>query len=112
MVWYSKNCVRVLPFTCELSNTSCHCCVHDINQRVRQMRATGRISPEDAEKLLKKNIKGTDEDDEGDQSLEKTEEDPVGEVDDDDKQNQAPGEANFVSIFHLFWDGSHLADNF
>ena len=59
------------------------------------------------QKLLKKNIKGTEDEEEGDQSLEKTESETGPELDDevDEKQNQAPGEENFVSIvfFVLRW---------
>ena len=115
MVWFSKNCVRVLPFTCELSNNTCHCCVHDINQRIRQLKASGRMSAAEAEKVLKKNTKGTEEGEESDDtSMEKSAEDKSMEKcaenldcsdDESKKQNQAPGEVNFVSMFTLLWDG-------
>ena len=50
---FSKNCHRVLPLTCELSNRTCHACVHDINQRIRQLGNTGFLDHETVAGLIK-----------------------------------------------------------
>ena len=50
---YSTNCHRVLPLTCELSNRTCHSCVHDINQRIRQLGNTGFLDSETVAGLIK-----------------------------------------------------------
>ena len=49
---YSKNCFGVLPLTCEVNNQTCTQCIHDVNQRIRQLKTTKFLSPEEAEQLL------------------------------------------------------------
>ena len=51
---YSTNCHRVLPLTCELLNRTCHSCVHDINQRIRQLGNTGFLDSETVAGLIKR----------------------------------------------------------
>ena len=52
--WYSNNCLKALPLTCELNNSTCQQCVHDINQRIRQLHQGGFISKERADILLRR----------------------------------------------------------
>ena len=51
---YSTNCHIVLPLTCELSNRTCHSCVHDINQCIRQLGTTGFLDCETVAGLIKR----------------------------------------------------------
>ena len=44
IVTFSKNCLGVLPITCELKNYTCTQCIHDINQRIRQLKTTNFLS--------------------------------------------------------------------
>ena len=54
--YYLTHCLRVLPLNGELKNRTCAQCVHDINQRIRQLAATGCIT-EEQKKLLLKRVK-------------------------------------------------------
>ena len=53
-VTVSKNCQKVLPLTCELTNRTCQNCVHDINQRIRQLASGGFIERSEAAEMLKR----------------------------------------------------------
>ena len=57
MHWFSKNCKQVLPFTCKGKNSTCAQCVHDINQRIRNLKSRGFISSQEADLLLTKSSK-------------------------------------------------------
>ena len=52
--YYSTHCLRVLPLNGELKNKTCAQCVHDINQRIRQLASTGCITQEVSKMLLKR----------------------------------------------------------
>ena len=52
--YYSTHCLRVLPLNGELNNRTCSQCVHDINQRIRQLKNSGCISESVANGLLKR----------------------------------------------------------
>ena len=52
--YYSLHCLRVLPLNGELKNRTCSQCVHDINQRIRQLAHSGVISKEVSLQLLKR----------------------------------------------------------
>ena len=51
--YYSTHCLRVLPLNGELKNRTCAQCVHNINQRIRQLASTGCIMQEQSKLLLK-----------------------------------------------------------
>ena len=51
--YYSKNCFKILPLSCELNNRTCQQCIQDIHQRIRQLRDADYLSPAEAEVLLK-----------------------------------------------------------
>ena len=57
MHWFSKNCKRVLPFTCKGKNYTCAQCVHDINQHIRNLKSTSIILSQEADLLLSKSSK-------------------------------------------------------
>ena len=52
--YYSMHCLRVLPLNGELKNRMCSQCVHDINQRIRQLASSGVISKDASLQLLKR----------------------------------------------------------
>ena len=54
VVTFSKNCLGVLPITCELKNNTCTQCIHDINQRIRQLKTTKFLTKDEADALLTK----------------------------------------------------------
>ena len=60
---FSKNCIRVLPLTCELKNKTWRFCVHDINQRICQLAKGGFLTQEKAAKMLKRQPSEEDEQD-------------------------------------------------